>query len=70
MNMYSDCSGDCEDCVTFYTGGCLAGHGDDDFMLITVEHAKEILANPHIEQRRKTKIQEKFPELAKKGNAE
>lgn len=29
MKMFSDCSGEC--CVCSCAGGCLAGHGDDDF---------------------------------------
>lgn len=29
MKMFSDCSGEC--CVCACSGGCLAGHGDDDF---------------------------------------
>lgn len=29
MKMFSDCSGEC--CVCACGGGCLAGHGDDDF---------------------------------------
>jgi len=33
MKLFSECSGACEDCVIHYTGGCLAGHGDDDFPL-------------------------------------
>ena len=43
MIMFSDCSGGCGDCVTFYSGGCLAGHGDDDFTEITEEHVAKIL---------------------------
>jgi len=37
MKMFSDCSGPCDKCVTHYTGGCLAGHGDDDFCYIDKE---------------------------------
>jgi hypothetical protein len=68
--MFSDCCGDCKDCVTHYTGGCLAGHGDDDFLQVTIEHAREILARPHTEQWQRTALQEKFPELARQDNAE
>ena len=32
MKMFSDCSGPCETCQTNYTGGCLAGHGDDEYV--------------------------------------
>jgi hypothetical protein len=31
MKMFSDCSGPCEACKAHYLGGCLAGHGDDDY---------------------------------------
>jgi len=32
MKLFSDCSGPCETCKIHYTGGCLAGHGDDDYV--------------------------------------
>lgn len=32
MKMFSDCSGPCETCKIHFTGGCLAGHGDDDYV--------------------------------------
>lgn len=36
MNFFSDCSGKC--CVCrFGDGGCLAGHGDDEFSPATKE---------------------------------
>lgn len=35
MKMFSDCSGEC--CVCACGGGCLAGHGDDDFYPATKE---------------------------------
>ncbi len=31
MKHFSDCSGPCETCQIHYIGGCLAGHGDDDY---------------------------------------
>lgn len=31
MDIASSCSGPCETCKTYYLGGCLAGHGDDDY---------------------------------------
>ena len=34
MKLFSDCSGSCDQCYTYYSGGCLAGHGDDLFMPI------------------------------------
>jgi hypothetical protein len=35
MKMFSDCSGPCVVCAS--TGGCLAGHGDDDFSVASAE---------------------------------
>lgn len=35
MKMFSDCSGEC--CVCSCAGGCLAGHGDDDFCVASKE---------------------------------
>ena len=35
MKLFSDCSGEC--CVCACGGGCLAGHGDDDFYPATKE---------------------------------
>ena len=43
--MFSDCSGECDDCYVHYVGGCLAGHGDDHFYKITKMEAKFILKN-------------------------
>lgn len=46
MKMFSNCSGPCETCRTHFTGGCLAGHGDDDYSYASpewiAEHQKEI----------------------------
>ena len=35
MKMFSDCAGQCGECTTSFSGGCLAGHGDNDFTPIT-----------------------------------
>lgn len=43
MKMFSDCGGPCTECVSHYAGGCLAGHGDDEFYQITELWAKRIL---------------------------
>jgi len=32
MKLFSNCSGPCETCKTHHTGGCLAGHGDDEYV--------------------------------------
>lgn len=37
MKMFSDCSGPCETCQSHHLGGCLAGHGDDDYVEATPE---------------------------------
>ena len=41
MKMFSDCSGEC--CVCSVAGGCLAGHGDDDFWPASKEQIIERL---------------------------
>jgi hypothetical protein len=43
FKMFSDCHDDCIRCITHYTGGCLAGHGDDDFTMVNEKQAKEML---------------------------
>lgn len=40
--MFSDCSGPCETCRIHYLGGCLAGHGDDDYSEATPEWIETI----------------------------
>lgn len=40
MKLFSDCSGPCFICKC--SGFCLAGHGDDDFIPISLEKMKEI----------------------------
>jgi hypothetical protein len=42
MKFFSDCSGSCNDCALGYTG-CLAGHGDDDFVQLTESDIPHIL---------------------------
>ena len=45
MKMFSDCSGPCVACVC-WGGGCLAGHGDDDFGIASddelIKRAKDL----------------------------
>ncbi len=43
MKFFSDCSGDC--CVCGCGGGCLAGHGDDDYDYATTEQVLERLSS-------------------------
>jgi len=42
MGMFTDCSGECRDCLITYIGGCIAGHGDDDFIFLTAKNIKSI----------------------------
>ena len=37
MKIGSDCSGPCNTCKVSYVGGCLAGHGDDDYCYASPE---------------------------------
>jgi hypothetical protein len=41
MKMFSDCSGPCKTCKINYIGGCLAGHGDNDYCYASPEWIKE-----------------------------
>jgi len=65
MEMFSRCAGKCKDCVTHFTGGCMAGHGDDDFELITEEWAIKILQNPFCDCNKNTPnpLLERYPHL-------
>jgi len=42
MKLFSDCRGPCSVCAAM-DGGCLAGHGDDDFQLAPKERIEEVL---------------------------
>jgi len=45
MKFGSDCKGVCFECELFYhKASCLAGHGDDHFVPLTVDRARELLA--------------------------
>jgi len=41
MKMFSDCRGPCQTCQVYYIGGCLAGHGDDDYVHATADWIKQ-----------------------------
>lgn len=41
MKFFSNCSGSCEACKINYIGGCLAGHGDDDYVYVSPEWIEE-----------------------------
>lgn len=32
MLFFTNCSGECQDCMISYVGTCFAGHGDDYFV--------------------------------------
>lgn len=38
---FTNCSGECKDCLIHYVGGCISGHGDDDFMSISEDDKKK-----------------------------
>ena len=70
MEMSSDCY-NCEECLVHYTGGCVAGHGDDHFYQVTEELVcKFIERAKHIEPWRKELIEHKFPEIFSKKDSE
>jgi hypothetical protein len=46
MKMFSDCSDACSKCQIHIIGGCLAGHGDDDFTPIDEEFIKNNYYDP------------------------
>lgn len=60
MKMFSDCSGECDDCHISYTGVCLAGHGDDDFYPITRESAIKMIKEKKIEKYQIERLKKKF----------
>lgn len=62
MKFFSDCSGECCVCGCG-SGGCLAGHGDDDFYPATNEQILERLRKGEYPSYRQTMIDE----LAKRG---
>ena len=49
MKMFSDCSGECCVCVGFKYG-CLAGYGDDDFVLASKDELLNRLTNSNINE--------------------
>ena len=61
--MFSDCSSTCNKCYSYFVGGCLAGHGDDDFNAMTLEKAKRALIKNQIDKCHKKELFTLFPEL-------
>jgi len=67
MEMFSNCSGRCVDCYISYVGGCLAGHGDDDFTQITRGEAIRIIKKGWVKYESDIKILFKmFPGIERK----
>ena len=67
MKMFTDCSGQCKDCYMNYVGGCLAGHGDDDFTQITRKEAIHIIKKGWVKYDSDIKIlYEMFPGIERK----
>lgn len=56
----SSCSGDCKDCYIHFAGGCLAGHGDDHFSLITKKEAQTLLKKGWVKKSLIEELKEKF----------
>ena len=63
MKFFTDCSGDCKDCLIHHVGCCIAGHGDDDFYLIREEDAKNLIEEGNLEQNMIDELKIKFPKL-------
>ncbi len=63
MKMFSSCSSGCEECVIFYTGGCIAGHGDNDFYRITKKIAKRLIKEDKLKEDNLELLKKKFPNL-------
>jgi hypothetical protein len=67
MKMFTDCSGACKDCCINYSGGCVAGHGDDEFTQITEKDAIRIIKRGWIKYDSDMKVLfETFPDLERK----
>lgn len=63
MEMFSRCVSKCDTCYISFVGGCLAGHGDDDYTQMTLERAKKALSNNWVNPYMKEKLFKLFPEL-------
>ncbi len=67
MKMFNDCSGSCETCYVSFVGGCLAGHGDDDYSPMTKDLAKKALSKGWIKEEYKDGLYTMYPELKQLG---
>jgi poly-D-alanine transfer protein DltD len=67
MKMFSDCSGRCDDCYFGFTGGCVAGHGDDGFTQITEKDAIMIIKRGWVKYDGDTEeLLKRFPNIERK----
>ncbi len=60
MQIGSSCSGECYDCYIHYVGGCLAGHGDDDFTPISKKQAETLLKKRQVKSYLISELKQKF----------
>jgi len=72
MKFFSDCCGDCKDCFIHYWGGCLAGHGDDDFEPMNQKRFNELMESKlpsngelRVKDKMREKMIENFSDFAK-----
>ena len=63
MQIGSNCASKCDTCYISFVGGCIAGHGDDDYSPMTKEKAEEALKNRFVREYRKKKLYEMYPDL-------
>lgn len=66
MKFFSDCSDVCDNCYIHYSGGCMAGRGDDDFIRITEKDAIEIINRWELDDLQLQKLFRKFPNLERR----
>lgn len=66
VKMFSSCAGKCDDCVIHFTGGCIAGHGDDDYSKITIKQARELIEKGNLSKHVVCELHQLFPQLDNK----
>ena len=63
MKLFSNCISKCGTCYVHFVGGCLAGHGDDDYIEITLKRAKNAIKKNFIKKCYMKDLYRIFPEL-------
>jgi len=63
--MFSDCLDKCSKCRIHFVGGCIAGHGDDDFQSYDLTQARKDLENGWIKDYKKDELKVLHPQLFK-----